>query len=138
MPTPIAQDAQSRGREHPQRSLEAVAATMEATSTRAVAQFVALDAPRELALERLDWRVQRVRHSDVDAGVAIACRGGPLTAAERLVVRPGVSADHEVVHRALPLCLHVCRLSECVEEAIRDALRGLDVAGDHSPRPSSG
>ena len=57
-------------------------------AARAVEQLVALDAQRQLELERLDRRVQRVRHADVDAGGAVSPAGRALAAAERLVVRP--------------------------------------------------
>ena len=56
-------------------------------AARAAAQRVVLDAQRELQLERLDRRVERVRHRDVDAARAVGAGARALAAAERLVVR---------------------------------------------------
>src|SRR5262249_45445373 len=65
---------------------DAVAAAMRAAPARAAADRV-LDGPqRELALERLDRRVQRVAHRDVDRARPVGVGTGALPAAERLVV----------------------------------------------------
>ena len=74
-----------------------------ARAAGAATQLVAAHAQRVLQLERLDRRVERVGHADVDAGVPGPARPGALAAADRLVVRPAVAAEHDVVHRALAL-----------------------------------
>ena len=78
-------------RERLELAHDAVAAAMRARAARAAADRVARDAQRELELERLDGRVERVRHRDVDAARAVGVRAGALAAAERLVVREASS-----------------------------------------------
>ncbi len=103
---------------------DAVAAAVTARAARAAAQRVLDDAQRELALERLDRRVQRVAHRDVHAARPVGVRARALAAAERLVVGEALVAEREVVHRALAL-----RAPERAQHEIGDARGGLDVAG---------
>ena len=94
-----------------------------AGAARAAPQRV-LDGPqRELQLERLDRRVERVRHRHVHGARAVGVRAGALAAAERLVVGEVVVAEREVVHRALAE-----RVAEGGQHEVGHARRGLDVA----------
>src|SRR3954451_5742445 len=79
----------------------AVAAGLAAGAARAAPQRVLDRTQRELQLERLDRRVERVRHRDVDGAGAGRVGAGALAAAERLVVGELVVAEREVVHGAL-------------------------------------
>ena len=73
---------------------EPVAAAVAPGAARAAADRVAHDAQRELELERLDRRVERVGHRDVDGARPVGVGAGALAAAERLVVREaGVPAS---------------------------------------------
>src|SRR5918994_7296692 len=72
---------------------DAVAAAVRPGAARLAPQRVLDDAQRELELERLDRRVERVRHRDVHAARAVGVRAGALAAAERLVVGEGVVAE---------------------------------------------
>ncbi len=65
---------------------DAVAAAMAPGAARSATQRVLEDAQRELALERLDRRVERVAHRDVHAAGAVGIGARALSAAERLVV----------------------------------------------------
>src|SRR5215203_3420121 len=102
---------------------DAVAAALPAGAARTAPDGVAGDAQRELELERLDRRVERVRHRDVHAGRAAGVGARALAAAERLVVRERARAERDVVHRPLPE-----RAAERGEDEVGDARRRLDVA----------
>ena len=109
---------------------DAVAAAMTPGAARPAAQRVLGHAQRELELERLDGRVERVRHRDVDGARPVGVRAGALAAAERLVVGPRVGAEGEVVHGALAQ-----RAAEGAEHEVGHARRRLDVAaGDRRGR----
>ena len=116
-------------RERLELAHDPVAAAVLAVAAGAAPQRVAHDAQRELQLERLDRRVERVRHRDVHAARAVGVRAGALAAAERLVVGEVVGAEREVVHRALAE-----RAAERGEHEVGDARRGLDVARHHRGR----
>jgi hypothetical protein len=126
----VSEQRERRRLEHPDRADEAVAAAVAALAAGAVEQLVALDPQRRVELERLDRRVQRVRHSDVDTRRPVAAAGGALAAAERLVVRPARRPDHEVVHRPLSLRGDIGRLREREQHGVGNALARLDIAGD--------
>ena len=103
---------------------DAVAAAVLAVAAAAPAQRVLDRAQRELQLERLDRRVQRVRHRDVDRARPVRVGAGALAAADRLVVGEVVVAERQVVHRPLAE-----RAAERLEHQVGDARAGLDVAG---------
>ena len=104
----------------------AVAAARAPRAARAAAQRVLDRAQRELQLERLDRRVERVRHRHVHGARAVRVGARALAAAERLVVGEVVVAEREVVHRALAE-----RAAERGQHEVGHARRGLDVAGRH-------
>jgi hypothetical protein len=85
---PVGEQREGGGPEHADGADEAVAAAVTAAAGGAVEQLVPVHPQRQLELERLDRRVQRVRHADVDAGRPVAPLRRALAAAERLVVRP--------------------------------------------------
>ncbi len=58
---------------------------------------------------------------------AVEAGAGPRAASDRLVVLVAVVAEREIVHGALRGREH----AKGAVERIGDALRGLDVAGDH-------
>ncbi len=105
---------------------DAVAAAVEPRAARAAAQGIGADAQREFALERLDGRVERVAHRDVNAAGPIGVGAGALAAAERLVVGEARVAEREVVHRALAE-----GAAERAEHQVGHPGGGLDVAGRH-------
>src|SRR5215208_2868322 len=80
---------------------DSVAAAPAPRSPGTAPHGVAADEQRELELERLDRRVERVRHRDMHAGRAGGVGAGALAAAERLVVGERRRAARDVVHRAL-------------------------------------
>ena len=125
VPAALGDQRQLHRRERLELAHDPVAAAVRARAARAAPDRVLDDPQRELELQRLDRRVQRVRHRDVHAGRAVGVRARALAAAERLVVREGVGAEREVVHRALAE-----RAAERAEDEVGDAARGLDVAGD--------
>src|SRR5262249_6359121 len=116
--------------EHAYAPLDPVAAAVKARSAGAVAKLVALDAQRELELERLDRRVERVAHPDVDAGRTGPGTARALAAADRLVVGPVGAPDDHVVHRPLPFGGKVDRLRERSQNDVGEPLARLHVAGD--------
>src|SRR3954469_19839976 len=65
---------------------DAVAATVGTVAARATADGVLDRAHRELALERLDWSVERVAHRDVHGAWAVSVLACTLAPAERFVV----------------------------------------------------
>src|SRR3984957_9347068 len=111
---------------------DAVAAAVAPAPAGAAAQRVLDHAQRELALERLDRRVQSVAHGDVHATWPVRVCARALAAAERLVVgEAGVSwggggAEREVVHRALPL-----GAPERAQYQVGNARGGLDIPSSH-------
>src|SRR5215207_381259 len=104
----------------------AVAAPPGALSARAAPQRV-LDRPqRKLDLERLNRRVERVRHRHVHAAGPVGVGTGALATAEGLVVGEVVVAERQVVHRALAE-----RLAEGGQHEVGHARGGLNVPGGH-------
>src|SRR6201999_1692688 len=82
---------------------EAIAAAPGAGPAGAAPDRQLTDAQRELGLERLDRRVQRVRHRHVDRARAVGVAAGTLAAAERLVIGEALARQRQVVHRPLTL-----------------------------------
>src|SRR5262249_53772635 len=110
--TALCEQREAAGLEDAQLAYDPVPTPVRAGSAGADPPRVALDAPRVGELERLRRRVERVRHGNVDARGAVGFRARTLAAADRLVVREAVRAEHDVVHRALALREHRQRLSE--------------------------
>ena len=108
---------------------DAVAASVLARAAGAEPQLVALDPERVRELERLDRRVQRVRHRDVHRGRPVRVRARALPAADRLVVREALVPEDDVVHRPLPLRRDGNGLRQRGEDDVDDAARRLRVAG---------
>jgi hypothetical protein len=130
----VGEQRERRRLEHSNGPHEPVSAVVPPLAARSVEQLVALDPERGVELERLDRRVQRVRHPDVDAGRPVAAAGRALAAPEGLVVRPSRRPDHEVVHRPLALRRHVRGLCEREQHGVGDALARLGVPGDDGGR----
>src|SRR5829696_8550985 len=99
----LGQQRQPAGLECLELADDAVAAAAPARTARAVAYLVAADAQRVRELERLDRRVERVRHGDVDGRRPVSLGARALPAGDRLVVRKPVVSEDDVVHRALAL-----------------------------------
>src|SRR4051794_18656117 len=76
----------------------AVAAGIAAGPARPRPHRIALDPKRILALERLDRRVQRIRHRDVNGAGPGAGRPAALAAAQRFVVGEPRRPERDVVH----------------------------------------
>src|SRR5215207_757928 len=87
-----------------------------------------------VALERLDRRVQRVRHRDVLGARAVIVGACPLSAADRLVVGPVGAGERHVVHRSLAVRSNRRELGERLEDEVGDPTRGLDVPADDRRR----
>ena len=100
-------------------------------AARAAAQLVALHAERVRELERLDRRVEGVRHRNVHRGRAGTVGAGALSAGDRLVVGEALVAEDDVVHRPLTLRRDLDRLRERREHDVDDPARRLGVAGGH-------
>ena len=138
MAASVTEDGETTGVQHANLANDTVAATVRAGAAGAGAEHVALDAQRVGELERLDGRVERVRHRDVDAGRPVRRPARALAAADRLVVRPLLGAERRVVHRALPLRRHVdraCRKAASTTSVIRldvSVLPATTAAGDRA------
>ena len=102
----LGHEAQAAVGQHAVDAHHAVAAAVSAGPARPRPQRVALDPQRILALERLDRRVQRVRHRDVDGARPGPRRPAALAAAERLVVGEPRRPERDVVHRPLAVRRH--------------------------------
>ena len=87
------------------------------------------DAQRELQLERLDRRVQRVRHRHVHPAGAVGVVARALAAAERLVVGEASLPRVRLFIVPWPSAWPKAR-----EHEVRDARGGLDVAAGHGGR----
>ena len=108
---------------------DAVAPVVAPGAAAAAPARVLDDAQRELDLQRLDRRVERVGHRDVHGAGAVGVRAGALAAAERLVVGEVGVAEREVVHRPLAE-----RAPERGEDEVGHPRRRLDVAARHGGR----
>src|SRR4249919_1856945 len=84
----------------------------------------------EVSLERLDGRVEGVRHRHVLGARTVCVPAGALAAADRLVVGPVIAGERQVVHRPLPLGPDRRELGQRGKDQVGDAARGLDVAAD--------
>ncbi len=134
VPAAFGHEAECAIGEHAVHPNHPVTPVVVAAAPRTAAQRVPLDPQRILALQRLDGRVQRVRHGHVHRRGPIAGGRGPLTAGQRLVVRELGRAEGDVVHGALPVGVGIDQLPERARDHVHDPAGGLGVAGDHSGR----
>src|SRR5206468_5628824 len=115
---------------------DAVAPPPLPRAAAASAQRVGAHAQGVLHLQYLDRRVQRVRHTDMDARRTIGTATRTLPATNRFVVGPGSwlptpdPAESHVVHRTLALRRHDTATGrERAKHRVGDALRRLDISG---------
>ena len=108
-----------------------------AVAAAAAAQAELFDPQRELGLQRLDRRVQGVRHRDVDRAGAVRVGAGALPAPDRLVVGEALAREGQVVHRSLSLGGDLDGAAECRDDEVGDPARGLDVAAGDGRRRTS-
>ena len=107
-----------------------VAAAVGALAAAAAPQRELAHPQRELGLQRLDRRVEGVRHRDVDRARAVGVGAGALAAAERLVVGEARSfARVRLFIVPWPWAGTGPAPRERGEDEVGDAAGGLDVAG---------
>jgi hypothetical protein len=92
------------------------------------------DQDREVRLECLDRRIERVRHRDVLGARPICIRASSLAAANRLVVGPILPGQRQVVHRALSVGADRGERGEGIEDKVRHPARGFYVPADYGRR----
>ncbi len=118
--------------QHLEFSDHPVAAAVLAAAARSAPDRVFDHPERELELQSLDGRVERIAHGHVDGARPVGVRAGALPTADRLVVHDLLVAQGQVVHGALP-----DRAAEGAQHHIRHPGRGLDVAA-HDRRGGAG
>src|SRR5262249_49520487 len=127
----LADQAEAGRRQRLDLSHQPVAATSSAAAAAVAAQRELADTQGELGLQRLDRRVEGVRHRHVDGARSLGVGAGALAAAEGLVIGEPLAGEREVVHRALALSRRCRRLAERRDDEIGHAARRLDVAGGY-------
>src|SRR5262249_50486257 len=95
----LREDREPAWLEHPELADDTVSAAKAAGTPGAKTQEVPLDTHRISELQRLDRRVEGIRHRHVDSRRAYSVSTGALAAADRLVVGEASVAERDVVHR---------------------------------------
>src|SRR6266487_7141315 len=93
MPPALGDQREAHRRQRLELANDAVAAAMAAAAAAPAPEPELADPQGELCLERLDGRVKRVRHRDVDRARPVCVRAGALPAADRLVVREPLAGE---------------------------------------------
>src|SRR5688572_15315092 len=128
MPAPLGHQCDGATLEHAIPADHAVATAMAPRTTRAAPNGIFVDPDGIGLFERLDRRIPRVAHPDVDRVRPGAACTGSLPAAYRSIEGPAGAAEGNVVHRPLTLRRYLdTGVGQRCKDGVRDPRRHLDI-----------